>query len=90
MNTNMQNDFSPRFVDLHRSTGSQLTDVKVAIGFRKQICISRACTVQFRSIRRSRVTGLPDVPKYGHCHGVTKRPDDRSENVTSLIVAILA
>ena len=23
--------------------------------------------------------GVPDVPKYGHCHGVTKGPDERSE-----------
>ena len=34
--------------------------------------------------------GVPDVPKYGRCHGVTKGPDERSENVTNLIVAILA
>ena len=33
--------------------------------------------------------GVPDVPKYGRCHGVTKGPDERSENVTNLIVAIL-
>ena len=32
--------------------------------------------------------GVPDVPKYGRCHGVTKGPDERSENVTNLIVAI--
>ena len=34
--------------------------------------------------------GVPDVPKYGYCHGVTKGPDERSENVTTLIMAILA
>ena len=33
--------------------------------------------------------GVPDVPKYRLCHGVTKGPDERSENVTNLIVAIL-
>ena len=34
--------------------------------------------------------GVPDVPKYEHCHGVTEGPDERSENVTNLMVAILA
>jgi hypothetical protein len=34
--------------------------------------------------------GVPDVLKYGWCHGVTKGPDERSENVTNHIVAILA
>ena len=33
--------------------------------------------------------GVPDMPKYGQCHGVMKGPDERSENVTNLIVAIL-
>ena len=34
--------------------------------------------------------GVPDVPKYEHCHGVTEGPDERSENVTNLMVAMLA
>jgi hypothetical protein len=37
------------------------------------------CTVQFQSICQSWVTELPDVPKFGRCHGSQRGVDERSE-----------
>ena len=43
-------------------------------------------TVEFKSICQSRITGVPDVSKYGSCHGSWGPTDDRVENVTKIVL----
>ena len=43
------------------------------------------CTVQFRIVRQSRVTRVPDVPKYGFCHA-SQGPLMKGQYVTHILI----